>query len=307
MIRFKFVFALILGMIFLNACTEKINDVTVVADDNDDLTTLVEALEQAELVETLQGDGPFTVFAPTNAAFQDLLDSNSAWTTLSDIDNATLSSVLLFHVLSGEVAAGDLSDTYVNTLATGPNGEALSLQVNVTGGVTFNGSATPSTTDVDAENGIVHIINEVMLAPNVVGIASNNSEFSSLVAALTRADLTTDYVSILTGDGPFTVFAPTNAAFAALLDSSADWNTLADIPVATLEAVLNYHVVSGANVQSDELTDGQTVTSLGGTFEIDLTSGAKIMTSSSQTADIIITDVQGTNGVVHAVNTVLLP
>jgi len=305
--RFKFLIVLIIGMMAFSACTEKVNDITVIAGDNENLSILVEALEQTGLIDDLQADGPFTVFAPTNQAFQDLLDSNPDWNALSDIDNATLTSVLLFHVVSGNIMAGDLSDTYVNTLATGPNGEALSLQVNVTGGVTFNGSATPSTTDVEADNGTIHIINSVMLPPNVVNLAANNGEFSSLVAALTRADLTIDYVSILTGEGPFTVFAPTNAAFEALLESSADWNTLADIPVAILEAVLNYHVVNGANVQSDELSDGQAITSLGGMFEIDLNSGAQITTSSDQTVDIVITDVQGTNGVVHAVNQVLLP
>ena len=122
----------------------------------------------------------------------------------------------------------------------------FSLQIDVSNGVVFNGSATPIDTDIEAKNGIIHTINEVMLPPNVVNLASNNDDFSILVAALTRSDLTTDYVSVLTGEGPFTVFAPTNAAFEALLASSADWNTLEDIPVATLEAVLNYHVVSGA-------------------------------------------------------------
>lgn len=307
MIRFKFIITLVLGMIALSACTEKVNDITVIAGDNGNLTILVDALEQAGLVDDLQAEGPFTVFAPTNQAFQDLLDSNPDWNELSDIPTATLTDVLLFHVVSGNIMAGDLSDTYVNTLATGPNMEPLSLQVTVTGGVTFNGSAMPSTTDVEADNGVVHIINKVMLPPNVVNLAANNGEFTSLVAALTRADLTTDYLSILNGDGPFTVFAPTNAAFEALLESDENWNTLADIPVATLEAVLNYHVVNGANVQADQLTDGQTVTALGGTFEIDLSNGAQINTTSGQTVDIVITDVQGTNGVVHAINTVLLP
>lgn len=307
MMRFNLIIALILGMMAFSACTEKVNDITVIAGDNENLSTLVAALEQAGLVDDLQGEGPFTVFAPDNDAFQALLDSNPDWNELSDIPTATLTDVLLFHVVSGNIMAGDLTDRYVNTLATGPNMEPLSLQVNVTGGVTFNGSAMPSTTDVEADNGVVHIIDEVMLPPNVVNLAANNPEFSSLVAALTRADLTTDYLSILNGEGPFTVFAPTNAAFAALLESDENWNTLADIPVATLEAVLNYHVVNGANVQADQLTDGQTVTALGGTFDIDLSNGAQINTTSGQTVDIVITDVQGTNGVVHAINTVLLP
>ena len=304
---------LLFALIAFSSCKEEVDpepeakDIVALASETAELSSLVEALTQAGLVSALQADGPFTVFAPSNDAFQDLLDSNPDWTTLSDIDNTTLSSVLLFHVVSGDIMAADLSDTYVPTLSTGPNSEATSLQVDVTGGVKFNGDANPTTTDVEASNGVVHIIDKVMLPPTVVNLALNNSNFTSLVAALTRSDLTTDYVSILSGDGPFTVFAPTNEAFQALLDSNTDWSTLADIPVATLEAVLNYHVVSGANVQAGELTDGQEITSLGGSFTIDLSSGAKITTSSSQSINIVITDVQGSNGVVHAVDAVLLP
>jgi transforming growth factor-beta-induced protein len=140
-----------------------------------------------------------------------------------------------------------------------------------------------------------------------VNLALNNPVFSTLVAALTRADLTTDYVSILSGTGPFTVFAPTNAAFQALLDSNPDWNSLNDIPVATLEAVLNYHVVSGANVQASQLSDNQEVASLGGMLTVDLSNGAKLETTSSQSVNILLTDAQGSNGVVHVVDQVLIP
>lgn len=301
------------GLLTFTACdkdeedpTPEEQNIVQLAQDTDDLSTLVSALQQADLVTTLEMDGPYTVFAPTNAAFQNLLDSNNDWNSLSDIDNATLTQVLLFHVVSGTVMADDLTDTYVATSATGPNSEAVSLKVDVTGGVMFNGSAKPTTTDVSASNGVVHIIDEVMLPPSVVDLAVDNSLFTSLVAALTRSDHTTDYVSILTGEGPFTVFAPTNDAFQALLDSNNDWDSLEDIPLATLEAVLNYHVVSGANVQADELTDGQTVTTLGGDFMIDLSSGAMINTA-TQNVNIIVTDVQGANGVVHVVDAVLLP
>lgn len=255
----------------------------------------------------MEGNGPFTVFAPTNDAFQMLLDSNPAWNTLSDIDDATLTSVLLFHVLAADVKAGDLTDSYSNSLSTGPNDEPVVLQVDVTGGVTFNGTASPITTDVETTNGTVHIIDEVMLPPSIVNLALNNPNFTSLVDALTRSDLTTDYISILSSDGPFTVFAPTNAAFQALLDSNSDWNSLADIPTATLDAVLTYHVLSGANVQSSQFTDDQEVATLGGNITIDLSDGAKIETTSSQSVNIILTDVQGTNGVVHAIDAVLIP
>lgn len=282
--------------------TNTIVDVAV----NNNLSSLVAAVTRTDLAGTLSGNVPFTVFAPTSAAFQDLLDSNPSWNSVNDIPVETLKAVLLFHVVSGSVASTDLSDTYVNTLSTGPNEEPLSLQVDVAGGVEFNGDAKPITVDVQASNGVVHVIDKVMLPPNVVTLALNNGGFTSLVAALTRADLTVDFVGTLSGTRPFTVFAPTNAAFQALLDSNTNWNTLADIPLATLEAVLSYHVVNQANVQADQLKS-ENITTLGGTITIDLTAGAQIKTTSAQTVNIIITDVQGANGVIHAIDKVLLP
>ena len=300
---------LAISLVSFSSCGDDEEDpknIVETAVEAENLSILVDALTQTSLTSTLEGSGPFTVFAPTNAAFQALLDSNPDWNTLADIDNATLSNVLKFHVIAADVKAGDLTNSYVTTLATGPNDEQVVLQVDVSNGVKFNGSASPTTTDIETSNGTVHIIDEVMLPPNVVNLALNNEIFSTLVAALTRSDLTTDYVSILTGGGPFTVFAPTNDAFQALLDSNPDWNSLDDIPVETLEAVLNYHVIGSANVQSKELSNGQEVEALGGKFTIDTSDGVKVVGGSS-TATVILTDAQGSNGVVHVIDTVLLP
>lgn len=309
------IFLALFAGIVLTSCNDdnetviETNTIVDVAVKNN-LTSLVAAVQRAGLASTLAGNGSFTVFAPTNAAFQELLDSNPSWNSINDIPVETLQAVLLFHVLDGTVRSTDLSDTYVNTLSSGPNNEPLSLQVEVTGGVQFNNIATPVTVDVTASNGIVHVINKVMLPANIVTLALNNSGFTSLVAALTDSRHTTDFVSVLNGTGPFTVFAPTNAAFQALLDSNPNWNSLADVPIATLDAVLKYHVVNGANVQANQLTNGS-VTTLGGNITINLTNGAQIQTTSSQTVNILVgsatNDVQGTNGVIHAIDTVLLP
>ncbi|MFK7926027.1 MAG: fasciclin domain-containing protein [Bacteroidia bacterium] len=313
MMNFRVLFSafLLVGLLSFSACENtdnpEVKDIIVLAQETDNLSTLVAALEQTGLTSALEATGPFTVFAPTNEAFQDLLDSNAAWSSLSDIDNDLLTQVLLFHVTNGAVKAADLSDTYVKTLSEGPNDETIDLRILTTGGVTFNGDAAPIATDIEADNGIIHTIDKVMLPPTVVDLALDNEAFSSLVAALTRADLTINFVEILSGDGPFTVFAPTNAAFSALLDSNDDWETLGDIPLATLEAVLQYHVVNAANVQADQLTNEQEIVTLGGKLLIDLTDGAKIKTNTDQTVNIIITDVQGSNGVVHAIDAVLLP
>jgi len=303
---------LILGLFSFTSCEEEVIDpvtpnIAELAKDTPQLSSLVAALERAELTAAIAASDVKTVFAPSNDAFQALLDSNPAWNSLEDIDKATLTNVLLYHVTAGSVKAADHSNTYVKTLAKGPNDEAISLQINIDNGAVFNGSAKPITTDVAASNGTVHIIDKVMLPPTVVNHALNNADFSILVAALTRADLTSDYVSILSGNGPFTVFAPTNEAFANLLASNPEWSALEDIPVATLEAVLNYHVVNGANVQAGQLTDNQEITSLGGKFTTDLTDGAKLATSSGQSVNIVLTDVQGSNGVIHVITEVLLP
>ncbi|WP_435262306.1 fasciclin domain-containing protein [Tenacibaculum sp. nBUS_03] len=306
--------SLLLCFSFFTSCSdddvieEKPKDIVELASVTPTLSTLVAAVQKAGLVDALKGDGPLTVFAPTNDAFQALLDSNSSWNSLDDIPAETLKNVLLFHVLTSKVKSNNLSDTYVNTLAVGPNDENLSLQVETTGGVEFNGDSKPVTVDVEATNGIVHIIDKVMLPPNVVTLALNNAGFSNLVAALTDTRHTTDFVAVLTGAGPFTVFAPTNKAFEELLDSNASWNSIGDIPIATLDAVLKYHVVNGANVQSNELTNNQEITMLSGDkVTVDLSSGAKLKTTSNQSVVISSTDVQGANGVVHVVDTVLLP
>ncbi|MEZ5007637.1 MAG: fasciclin domain-containing protein [Chitinophagales bacterium] len=312
----KFLFIALISSTFLfQSCDDDDNittmsNITTTAVGDPELSTLVAALTRAGLVDDLNATGPFTVFAPTNAAFQDLLDNNNfGWNSLDDIDDATLTAVLLYHVVSGSVKSTDLSTDYVPSLSDGAAGTKADIYVDITSGVVLNGSTTVTTADIMATNGVIHKINKALLPPTVVDIALNNSNFTSLVAALTRTGNTTDFVSVLSGTGPFTVFAPTNTAFQALLDSNNDWTTLADIPEPTLDAVLKYHVVNNANVLAGTLTDGQVVTTLGGsTFEIDLSTGAQIVTGSNATnVNIIITDVQGTNGVVHAVDQVLLP
>jgi len=310
-LKFYFLALLVAPALFISCDDDEpdADDLNIVetAQATNDLSTLVSALQEANLVSTLEAEGPFTVFAPNNDAFQALLDGVATWNDLTDIDDGLLDNVLKFHVLAAEVESGDLENSYVTTLATGPNGEQIVLQIDVNGGVTLNGSASPLTTDIETDNGIVHIIDEVMLPPTVVDIATSNSNFSTLVAALTRDDLQTDFISILNNSTPNTVFAPTNAAFQALLDSNGEWNSLGDIPRETLEAVLSYHVLNGANVQSDELTDGQSIVTVGGTLTVDLSSGAKLTTSSGQSVSIVIPNVQGVNGVVHAIDEVLLP
>ena len=309
-----FLSALLLGaaILVVPACkdgddtTPASNNILDVLKNDANLSTLVSALERADLGQVFAGTDEYTLFAPSNAAFSQLL-TDLGVSSLNDIPVDVLTNVLLNHVVSGEKKAASLSTGYINNLLPyGASGVTQSLFINTASGVKVN-DATVTAADADASNGVVHTINKVMLPTTVVNQALNNPEFSTLVAALTRSDLGVDYVSILSGTGPFTVFAPTNAAFAALLTELGVPNLNA-IPAATLNSVLQYHVVNGANVRAENLTNGQVVTTFGGgTFTVGLTGGAKITDANARVSNIIITNVQANNGVVHAIDKVLLP
>ncbi|NRA50170.1 MAG: fasciclin domain-containing protein [Phaeodactylibacter sp.] len=309
-----------LSALTFTACDDEDDDVdpipeptTIVsfAVNSNDYTILADAVVAADLDGVLSGTGPFTVFAPDNAAFQALLDSNPDWNSLDDIPVATLTAVLTNHVVAGEVTSSDLMAGFYPTLsATGFGDATTSLYVNLDNGVVLNGGPEVVAPDVDVDNGVIHGVNEVILPPTVVDFAVANPGLSSLVAALTRSDLSTNFVEALSGAGPFTVFAPSNDAFQALLDSNDDWNTLADIPVGLLETVLSYHVSSGVNARSTDLSDGMMVSTLaeGETLQVDLSNpDAPQIVAGSSTATVVAADIQGANGVVHVIDTVLLP
>jgi len=281
-------------------------NIVELAQTDTSLTSLVAAVVKAGLADELSADGNLTVFAPTNAAFSAFLSANG-FATLDDVPNALLTQVLLNHVVAQELPSTALTTGYVSTLATyGTTTSNLKLYVSTVGGVTLNGNSTVTAANLEASNGVVHKVNTVIGLPILPTFALADPNFSTLVAALTRPGLTTDYVTTLSGTGPFTVFAPTNAAFDSLL-TELGASSLDSIPTATLEAVLNYHVANG-NVLAGSLTEGQIITPLGsGTFTIGLTGGAKITDGSNRVTNIIATDVQTSNGVIHAIDRVLVP
>ncbi|NNE27242.1 MAG: fasciclin domain-containing protein [Saprospiraceae bacterium] len=290
-----------------NMTTEDPQTIATIATETDDLSILVQALVKADLVSVLEGTGPFTVFAPTNAAFGDLLAAKG-FASLDDVPTDVLTSILLNHVVNGNFQSSGLSTGYVATNATeASTGNNLSLYINTDNGVTLNGVSNVITADVNASNGVVHIVDAVIDLPTVVTFATADNTFSTLVAALTRSDLTTDFVGVLSGTGPFTVFAPTNDAFGSLL-TELNLNALGDIPVATLDAVLKYHVVGGSNVLSTMLSDDMAVETLADAeFTIDLENGAEIVDGQNRRTSIVVTDVQASNGVVHVISNVILP
>lgn len=284
------------------------NSITGIASANADFSILVQALTRAELASTLQADGDFTVFAPTNAAFTSFL-STAGFASINDVPKDALKEILLNHVITGTIKSTDLSTTYIKTMAKGTASTTnnLSMFVNTANNaVKLNGVATVKTADIMASNGVIHSVDAVIGLPTLVTHATANPNFSSLVGALTATGQP-DFVSILSGTGPFTVFAPDNAAFTAL-DAELAPTGIAGVSAANLTKVLQYHVVSG-NVLAASLTEGQVVPTLQTpqSFTIELTGGAKIKDANGRMSTITATDVQCANGVIHVINKVLLP
>ena len=264
-------------------------------------STLVAALTQADLVSVLEGNGPFTVFAPTNAAF------TAAGIDLNTISDEALKEVLLYHVLGGaKITSGDLADgqTYASTASTyGPGGTQLSVLIEKgANGVVLNGDTNVSTADVDATNGVIHIVDKVIMPLDVVGHALANSNFTTLVGALGAAD--GNLVDLLQTDGPFTVFAPLNSAFTAIQ------STVDGLSTDQLAKVLTYHVVTPGNVRSSDLSNGQEVTSANASekFTVNINGDEVTLTDANGgVSKVLLTDVQGTNGVIHVLESVIIP
>lgn len=284
------------------------NSISGLASKTANLSILVEALNKVNLTTTLTSSGTYTVFAPTNAAFTTFL-ATTPYATIDDIPDVVLKEILLNHVIGSVAKSTDLSTGYIKTLGKGATSttNTLSMFVNVgTNGVTLNGVSMVTTADILASNGVIHIVDEVINLPTIVTHALANSNFTSLVGALTSAGQP-DFVSILSGTDPFTVFAPTNEAFTALNLELAPGG-IAGVSSSNLTKVLQYHVVSGG-ILANSLTDGQIVQTLQTpqTFTIQLTNGAKIKDANNRISTITATDVQCANGVIHVLNKVLLP
>jgi transforming growth factor-beta-induced protein len=274
-------------------------------------TTLVAAVTEAGLVDTLSGEGPFTVFAPTDDAFAAALDALGL-TAEELLASDDLAAILTYHVVAGEVDAAtaiSLDGQSADTV----NGAPIDISV-VDGNVMIN-NATVIGADIEASNGIIHIIDTVLLPPTdeamtedamadgpgtIVDVAVGAGSFTTLVAAVTEAGL----VETLSGEGPFTVFAPTDDAFAAALDALG---LTAEELLASPElgAILTYHVVAGEVDAATAISlDGQSAGTVNGAdIDISVVDGNVMIND----ATVIGADVEASNGIIHIIDTVLLP
>lgn len=270
-----------------------------------DFSILVNAVVAAGLVDTLSGPGPFTVFAPTNAAFAALLAELGVTAEQLLADRALLTQVLTYHVVPGRVLAADIRN---GQQADTVQGQVFTL--GTTGGVGITDArgrqARVVATDVAASNGVLHVIDRVILPQtrNIVEIAAGIGDFSILVEAVQAAGLADTL-----GGGEFTVFAPTNAAFAALLHELRITKAQLLANRSLLTQVLTYHVLPGTVLARDVPAGSTAVTTVQGERFTLTRSGASlhIRDARHRGANVTATDVQASNGVIHVMDRVILP
>ena len=269
-------------------------DIVDTAIEAGSFNTLAAALGAADLVEALKGDGPFTVFAPTDDAFAKL-PAGTVESLLKAENKDQLSAVLTYHVVPGQVFAKQVVGLRG---AKSLNGQRIDITVD--GGKVKVDNANVVTTDIQCSNGVIHVIDSVILpsSDDIVSTADQAGNFKTLIAAAKAAGL----AGALTGKGPLTVFAPTDEAFAKLPEGTVA-SLLKPENKAKLAAILKYHVVSGRVYSEDALAAQQATTLQGGKVRIAVVSGkAKV-----NDANLVGLDIDASNGVIHVIDSVILP
>lgn len=339
------VFASLLLFVPGRAIAQTMSDKTIVeiAVGNDDFSTLVAAVKAGGLVETLSGDGPFTVFAPTNDAFAALPEGLVAELVKPE-NKATLQKILTYHVVAGQLKAGDvvagIKSNNGQLKATTVAGSDFTVMADM-GKVKIKdgkgGIATVTATDIVGSNGVIHVIDKVILpadvdpaallkgmvmetkqmntnravnvGPSIAEIASGNDNFKTLTAALGAVNLVETFAEA----GEYTVFAPTDAAFGKLPEGTV--NTLVTTGKETLKGILAYHVVPAvldAATLTKAIQDNNNyylLQTLGGqTIVATIKDGSvQLIDGNGNRSTIVMTDVEASNGVIHAIDTVVMP
>jgi uncharacterized surface protein with fasciclin (FAS1) repeats len=279
-----------------------------IAAEDGRFTTLVAAVQAAGLAETLSGEGPFTVFAPTDEAFA-ALPEGTVDNLLLPENKQQLTDILLYHVVPGKVMAEDAIALDGQMADTALEGQQIAIKVDM-GNVYLNENSQVIITDIEASNGVIHVIDSVLLPPSgeaeagmetmdIVDTAVADGRFTTLVAAVQAAEL----VDTLKSEGPFTVFAPTDDAFAALPEGTLD-TLLMPENKQQLTDILLYHVVPGKVMADDVVGLTSAPTVLGKDASVTVEDGKVFL---NENVEVIITDIETSNGVIHVIDTVLLP
>lgn len=294
---FKPISTILLSILFLTACqpTESTSLAEMVSE-KEELSTLAKAIQASDLLNTLDDEGPYTLFAPSDAAFDAFPDYSVDQLLLKE-NRETLNEILKYHTLPGTIKTQDLTNGQSAATVQGEK-----VVINAEGTIKVNG-ATVSTANLEADNGVIHIIDEVLLPlsmqkKTIAQLAIGDERLSTLVSALKKADL----VKTLQSKGPFTVFAPTNEAFAALPEGILA-SLLKPENKELLASLLSYHVVANPLMAEDLMEGVELISIQGEPFTVELTENGTTVGG----ATVISPDVSASNGVVHVVNTVMIP
>lgn len=288
---------LFLFSLLLMACQPKEStSVAELLSERDNLSTLAQLIQTSDLLNTLDGDGSYTVFAPSDAAFEAYSDYSVEQLLLEE-NRGTLNKILKYHTLSGKVMAADLSDGQAAATVQGEK-----VMINTKDGVKVNG-AMVTAANLEADNGVVHIIDKVLMPlsmqkKTIAQLAIADERLSTLVTALKAADL----VKTLQSKGPFTVFAPTNEAFAALPAGTVE-SLLEPENKEILGSLLTYHVVTNTLLAEDLTAGTDLITIQGEPVKVEAMEDGKSVGG----AIVISPNISASNGVVHVVNTVMIP
>jgi len=280
------------------------------ASSDSDFEMLTEAIDRADMVDFFSNEDPITVFAPNDHAFEAFLYERGA-EQISDLSGDELERTLLYHTVTNVAASSsELSDGQVITTASG---NPITVLVESSGTINIadatNRPGGVSKPNVTAKNGIIHAINKVLISdPNIVEVITTTPGLESFSAALKQASL----VGFLAGTGPFTVFAPTNAALEAAIGVFGydDFDAFMEaVPIENIQDILHYHIIEGEAIQSDELSDGQELETVNGqSLTIKIEDGRIEVRDVSETdAEVVDGDINATNGVVHIIDKVRIP
>lgn len=322
--KLKIVFAIIALTSFTISCDDDDDDapeqLTIydTAASNPNFSTLKTALDRTGLNTVLDGNGQFTVFAPTNAAFTSFL-ATTPFATVNDVPVPILKNILLNHVLGAEVKSAAITNGYASTLTpinAMANAPTISIFIELSGntvilnGGPLNSGATVTTADIDASNGVIHVVSNVIAIPTVVNHVVANPNFDTLQSIVTSPAQTAVLAALqgLTAAAPATIFAPSNAAFATATGTGGWANGATS---AQVTKVLQYHVTVAGNVRSNQLNNNQIIpmitnpvqntTAILGTGTVD------IRDTKNSLSRVFQADVQASNGVIHGVSKVIQP
>jgi len=296
----------------VNPADQDLDNILTFVQNDPRLTTLADALVTGNLVQTLERNGPFTLFAPTNDAFETFLNDNDL-NSLDDIEDITLTRTLLHHMVQDRLTSGQIIDGYIPTLLIGfSTTNSVNMYVDSRAIADLNLHANIIETDNEVSNGIVHIVDGIIPVPTIIDHVSYSDNFAIFTEALSRSDMAIDFIDTLSSEGPFTLFAPNNEAFDQFFDSNDTLNLIEDIPPDMLQKILSYHIIPNQNILTTNLDRLQSYETLAKDKPIidiqpDGSGGLLIEDEQNSVTNVIAVNIQGFNGVVHAINRVLLP